>query len=164
MTRTDRYRRRVNALAIIASAAFAGGNVFIGLSMGAYWMSLDPLAFMHGFWGQFTTFLYTIMPLFLLTLAGLVLSARLDWNRPELRRLWLAAIALYAAISLITLGIHMPENLRLHEALYTAEQAASARRYWLIAHIPRVVLSLGIPMLAMRAVFERQTSSTERLS
>ena len=106
---------------------FAGGNLFIGLSMGAYWLSLDPLVFMHGFWAQFTTFLYTIMPLFLLTLVGLVLSARLDWDQPQTQTLWLFAIALYVATSLITLGFHMPENLRLHDALYTAEQAASAR-------------------------------------
>ena len=77
---SDTYRRNVNALAIVASATFAGGNLFIGLSMGSYWMSLDPIVFMQGFWPQFTTFLYTIMPLFLLTLVGLVLSARLDWR------------------------------------------------------------------------------------
>lgn len=162
MTQTDRYRSRVNALAIIASAAFAGGNLFIGLSMGAYWMSLDPLVFMHSFWAQFSTFLYTIMPLFVLTLVGLILSARLDWNQPKLKRLWLFAIALYVATSLITLGFHLPENLRLRDALYTAEQAASARRYWLIAHIPRVIFSIGIPLLALSAVFERHATSPER--
>lgn len=102
---SDVYRRNVNALAIIASAAFAGGNLFIGLSMGYYWMGLDTTVFMQGFWPPFTTFLYTIMPLFLLTLAGLILSAR---------------------------------------------------SYWLLGHIPRVILAFGIPMVALRAVFERK--------
>ncbi len=161
MNRPDLYRRRVNALAIIASAAFAGGNLFIGLSMGAYWMSLDPLVFMRGFWPQFTTFLYTIMPLFLLTLVGLVLSARLDWDQPQLKRLWLVAMGLYVVTSLITLGYHMPENLRLRDALYTPEQAAAARRYWLIGHVPRMLLSIGIPLLALRAVLERNKSHQE---
>ena len=155
MTHADPYRRRVNALAIVASAAFFGGNLFIGLSMGASWLSLEPLVFMNGFWPQFTTFLYTIMPLFLLTLIGLLLSARLDWDQPKLRRLWLIAIALYVVTSLITLGYHMPENLRLRDGLYTSDQAAAALRYWLIGHVPRVVLSLAIPLLALRAVFER---------
>jgi hypothetical protein len=158
MTRTDPYRFRVNALAVVAGAAFAGGNLFIGLSLGAYWMSLDPLVFMHGFWPQFITFLRTIMPLFLLTLVGLLLSARLDWDRPRLKRLWLIAIAFYVATSLITLGFHMPENLRLRDALYTPEQAAAARLHWLVAHVPRVLLSIGIPLIALRAIFERNES------
>ena len=155
MNHTTPYRRRINALAIVASAAFARGNLFIGLSMGAYWLSQDPLDFMQGFWAQFTGFLYTIMPLFLLTLVGLVLSARLDWDQPKLRRLWLIAIGLYVVVSLITLGFHMPENLRLREAIYTSDQAAAARLRWLIGHIPRIVLSFGIPLLAIRAVVER---------
>ena len=155
MTPADTYRRRVNALAIVASAAFFGGNLFIGLSLGAYWLSLDPLVFMHGFWPQFTNFLYTIMPLFLLTLVGLILSARLDWHEPKLKRLWLIAIGLYVGTSLITMGYHMPENLRLRAALYTSEEAAAARLHWLVAHIPRVLLSLGIPLLALRALVER---------
>lgn len=155
MIHSERYRRRVNAIAIVASAAFAGGNLFIGLSMGAYWLSQEPLDFMHGFWAQFTAFLYTIMPLFLLTLIGLVLSARLDWDQSRLRRLWLIAIGLYLVVSLITLGFHMPENLRLREAAYTADQATAARLRWLIGHIPRVVLSFCIPLLAIRAVVQR---------
>lgn len=161
MTPSTPYRRRVNTLAVVASAAFAGGNLFIGLSLGAYWMSLDPLVFMHGFWAQFTTFLLTIMPLFMLTLIGLILSARLDWDQPKLRRLWVIAIGLYVATSLITLGYHMPENLRLHDALYTPEQAGSARLYWLLAHVPRVLMSLGIPVMALRAIFERNDPHQE---
>lgn len=155
MSLPSKYRQSVNALAITASAAFAGGNLFIGLSMGAYWLGQDPLDFMRGFWPQFTAFLYTIMPLFLLTLIGLILSARLDWDRPRLRRLWLIAIALYVVVSLITLGFHMPENLRLRGASYTSDQAAAARLRWLIGHIPRVILSFGIPLLAIRAVVNR---------
>lgn len=156
MTASEIYRRRVNALAIIASAAFAGGNLFIGLSMGAHWLSLDPLVFVYGFWAQFTSFLYTIMPLFLLTLVGLILSVRLHWHEPRLKRLWLIALGLYVAASLITIGYHMPENLRLRAALYTADEAAAARVYWLLGHIPRVLLSVGIPVVALRAVTERQ--------
>jgi hypothetical protein len=159
MNASNSYRRKVNTLAIVASAAFAGGNLFIGISMGAYWLSLDPLVFMHGFWSQFTTFLYTIMPLFLLTLIGLILSARLDWKQPKLKRLWLIAIALYVLTSLITMGFHMPENLRLREALYTSDQAATARLHWLLGHIPRVLMSVAIPLLALRAVTEREAVS-----
>lgn len=162
MSHTTPYRRRINSVAIVASAAFAGGNLFIGISMGAYWLSQEPLDFMHGFWTQFTAFLYTIMPLFLMTLVGLIFSARLDWDQPKLRRLWLIAIGLYVAVSLITLGFHMPENLRLREAIYTSDQAAAARLRWLIGHIPRIILSFGIPLLAIRAVVERTHTTWSR--
>ena len=67
---TTSYRSRVNALAVIASAAFGGANLFIGASMGIYWLSLPPADFVAQFFVQFSNFLFTIMPLFLLMLAG----------------------------------------------------------------------------------------------
>jgi hypothetical protein len=78
---SNSYRTRVNALAVIASGAFGGANLFIGLSMGVYWLSLSPTDFAAQFFPQFSNFLYTIMPLFLLMPVGLILSARLDWGR-----------------------------------------------------------------------------------
>lgn len=151
----DRYRRRVNALAIIASSAFAGTTFFIGLSMGTYWLGLDPLEFVDAFAPQFQSFLLTIMPLFLLTLMGLILSARLDWQDSDIKRSWQIAIGCYAATSLITLAIHMPENLNLLSAEYSEIEAADARRYWLTWHVPRVIIAFGIPLFAVRAVYQR---------
>ncbi|MEO0347133.1 MAG: hypothetical protein AAF229_12845 [Pseudomonadota bacterium] len=157
------YRFRVNAVTVVAAAAFAGGNVFIGLSMGAYWRSLDPLVFMEGFWSQFTTFLFTIMPLFVLTLLGLALSARLDWSEPRLRRLWIAALGCFTVLSLITLTVHLPENLRFRAGAYDAVGAASALRLWLIAHVPRVALAFAIPVLAISAIVGRHELAERRL-
>ena len=152
---SDAYRHRVNGLAVVSSAAFFGCNLFIGLSLGSYWMSLEPLEFAREFWGQFTVFLYTVMPLFLLTLVGLVLSTRLDRPDPSARRTWQLAIGLYVATTVITLAVHVPENLRLRDPSYTAFEADAARRYWLLWHSPRVLLSLGIPILALRAIRAR---------
>ncbi|MEM1363749.1 MAG: anthrone oxygenase family protein [Pseudomonadota bacterium] len=148
----DTYRYRVNALALIASAAFGGANMFIGTSMGVYWLSLDPLDFMNSFGSQFQRFLFTIMPLFLLMLVGIVLSARLDWQRQSVRRSWVVAIGLYVVLSLITVGFHMPENLRLIAAEYTSEQADAARSYWLLGHVPRVILGFLIPWYVFKAI------------
>lgn len=67
---TTSYRSRVNALAVIGSAAFGGANLFIGASMGIYWLSLPPADFVSQFFVQFSNFLFRIMPLFLLMLAG----------------------------------------------------------------------------------------------
>ncbi|MEM7278494.1 MAG: hypothetical protein AAF385_10245 [Pseudomonadota bacterium] len=159
MNGSKRYRKRVNCLAVIASSAFAGANLFIGLSMGFYWLMLDPLAFVSVFWPMFTSFLFTVMPLFLLTLLGLVLSARIDWHDPNLKKLWLYAIALYAVVSLITVLYHIPENLRLREGLYSDAEASAARMYWLVGHIPRMVLAVAIPLLCMASIHQYRDQS-----
>ncbi|WP_342068831.1 hypothetical protein [Yoonia algicola] len=165
------YRTRVNMLAVITSAAFFGANLFIGASMGFYWLSLPPADFASQFFPQFSTFLYTIMPLFLLMPIGLILSARLDWGAPDARRNWVIALWLYLAVSLITVFFHMPLNVRLAGAIgspvadtlsfYTAialtgpvteENSATIRTLWLLGHIPRIFITLALPIYAMRAV------------
>jgi hypothetical protein len=172
---SNSYRTRVNALAVIASGAFGGANLFIGLSMGVYWLSLSPTDFAAQFFPQFSNFLYTIMPLFLLMPVGLILSARLDWGAPESRRNWVIALWLYLAVSLITLFFHMPLNVRLAAAVgspvadtlsfYTGialvgpvgnENAGTIRTLWLLGHIPRVIITLAIPIYALRALTTAQ--------
>ncbi len=168
---SDTYRSRVNALAVIASGAFFGANLFIGLSMGVYWLSLPPAEYVAQFFPQFGNFLYTIMPLFLLMPVGLILSARLDWQYTPARRNWVIAMWLYVAVSLITIFYHMPLNVRLAAAIgspvgdalnfyknialtgpVTEENSATIRRLWLLGHIPRVLITLAIPVYALRAM------------
>ncbi len=165
------YKFRVNGLAIIASAAFAGANLFIGFSMGAYWLRLSPADFIAQFFPQFSNFLYTIMPLFLLMPVGLILSARLDRHNAPARRNWVIALWLYLAVSLITIFYHMPLNLRLAAAIgspvadaldfykstaltgsVTGENSATIRTLWLLGHIPRVLITFAIPVYALRAL------------
>lgn len=167
----DPYRTRVNALAIVTSAAFFGANLFIGSSMGVYWLSLAPADFVAQFFPQFNNFLYTIMPLFLLMLVGLILSARLDWDVAPARRNWVIALWLYLGLSLITILYHMPLNVRLAAAIgaplgdtldfyksialvgpVTEENSATIRTVWLLGHIPRVLITLAIPIYALRAM------------
>ncbi|MCB1449245.1 MAG: hypothetical protein KDJ67_03860 [Nitratireductor sp.] len=168
---TASYRSRVNALAVITSAAFFGANAFIGLSMGVYWLTLPPAVYVAQFFPQFSNFLYTIMPLFLLMLAGLILSARLDWHTTPARRNWVIALWLYLAVSLITIFYHMPLNVRLAAAIgspigdaldfyksialvgpVTEQNSATIRMLWLLGHIPRVLITLAIPVYALRAM------------
>jgi hypothetical protein len=168
---TAPYRSRVNALAVITSAAFFGANAFIGLSMGVYWLRLAPADFVAQFFPQFSNFLFTIMPLFLLMLVGLILSARLDWQSAPARRNWVIALWLYLAVSLITVFYHMPINVRLAAAVgspvgdalafynaislvgpVTEDNAATIRALWLLGHIPRVLITLAIPVYALRAL------------
>ena len=170
----DPLRARANALAVITSTAFFGANLFIGLSMGVYWLSLPPADFVAQFFPQFSNFLYTIMPLFLLMPVGLILSARLDWQNAPARRNWVIALWLYLAVSLITIFYHMPLNVRLAAAVgstlgdaldfykaialvgpVTEDNAATIRGLWLLGHIPRVLITLAIPVYALRAMAAR---------
>ena len=167
----DIYRSRVNTLAVTISSAFFGANLFIGASMGVYWLGLPPADFASQFFPQFSSFLYTIMPLFLLMPVGLILSARLDWQNAPARYNWVIALWLYLAVSLITIFIHMPLNVRLAEAVgspvadtlsfytgialvgpVTDENAGTIRTLWLVGHIPRVLITLALPIYALRAV------------
>lgn len=150
--KNQNYRRNVNIVAIISSGAFAGGNLFIGLSVGIYWLSLPSLEFVASFAPMFQHFLYTIMPLFLMTMMSLVLSAKLDWNIPEVKHYWRIAIGLFVATSLMTVFYHVPENLRLLANNYNEQQAHAALTYWLSGHIPRVFLTLGTAYFVVRAV------------
>lgn len=170
------YRSRVNALAITTSAAFFGANAFIGLSMGAYWLSLAPADFVAQFFPQFSNFLYTIMPLFVAMLVGLILSARLDWQDAPARRNWVIALWLYLFVSLITIFFHMPLNVRLAAAIgspmgdalsfyksialvghVTEDNAAMIRATWLLGHVPRVLLTLAIAIYGLRALAARRS-------
>ncbi len=172
----DLYRGRVNALAVISAAAFFGANLFIGLSMGVYWLRLPPAEFVAQFFPQFSNFLYTIMPLFLLMPVGLVLSARLDRDNVPARRNWVIALWLYLAVSLITILFHMPLNVRLATAIgspvgdalnfyksialtgpVTEENAGTIRTLWLLGHVPRVLITLAIPVYVLRAMAARTT-------
>ncbi|WP_162561686.1 anthrone oxygenase family protein [Yoonia vestfoldensis] len=176
---SDPYRRRANALAVISSAAFFGANLFIGASMGVYWLRLAPSEFVAQFFPQFSNFLFTIMPLFLLMPVGLILSARCDWHVPAARRNWVIALWLYLAVSLITVFYHMPLNVRLAAAIgsplgdaldfykrialsgpVTEANAAAMRALWLLGHIPRVLITLAIPVYVLRAMAARQSDQS----
>lgn len=171
-------RRRLDTLTVVATAAFAGAQLFIGLSMGAYWLSLDPAAFIVSFFGQWLRFLATIMPLLLLALFGLLRSMRQDASNALPHMLWRRALQCLIATCLITLVFHLPLNLRLGAGTYspteavnsgmygllsifgsvTPENASFTRSIWLIGHIPRVLLGFAVPYFAMRAVFARRAA------
>lgn len=81
------------------------------------------------------------------------------------------ALWLYLGLSLITILYHMPLNVRLAAAVgspigdvlafykaialvgpVTEENATTIRAVWLLGHIPRVLITLAIPVYALRAM------------
>jgi hypothetical protein len=151
----DTYRKTVNAIAIVASAAFAGGGLLILVSYGIRWLGTDPLVWRAGFWSEFVNFALTIIPVNVITLVGLVLSARLDWQDRPLRQLWMRAIWLYVANTVFTLGYFIPQNILLIWDSYTAAEASNVRATWLGLHVLRVAIALAVPVVALRAVLKR---------
>jgi hypothetical protein len=171
---TAPYRSRVNALAVITSAAFFGANLFIGLSMGVYWLSLPPADFVAQFFPQFSNFLFTIMPLFVADACGPdpVGPARLA-ECPGTAELGDRAVAL-------------PGGLADHDLLSHAAQRASCggdrvadggctgflqehcpgrsgdggershdRGLWLLGHIPRILVTFATAIFVLRALAAR---------
>ncbi|MGB3407938.1 MAG: hypothetical protein WBA67_10630 [Jannaschia sp.] len=151
----DTYRKTVNIIAIVASAAFAGGGLLILVSYGIRWLGTDPLVWRAGFWDEFLNFALTIIPLNLITLVGLVLSVRLDWQNRPVRRMWMWAVWLYVANTAFTLGYFIPQNILLIWDSYTAEQASTVRATWLGLHVIRVIIALAVPVFALLAALER---------
>ncbi|PWR04500.1 hypothetical protein DKT77_00595 [Meridianimarinicoccus roseus] len=151
----ETYRKTVNLTTVIASAAFAGGGLLILVSYGIRWLGMDSLVWRAGFWDEFLNFALTIIPLNLVTLVGLVLSVRLDWQNRAARRLWMWAVRLYFANALFTLGYFIPQNILLILDSYTASEASTVRATWLGLHVIRVAIALAVPVFALLAVFER---------
>lgn len=161
----DTYRKFANITAIIASAAFAGGGLLILVSYGIRWLGTDAVVWRAGFWDEFLNFALTIIPLNMITLVGLVLSARHDWQDRPIRRTWLIAIWLYLANTVFTLGYFVPQNILLIWDSYTAEQASQVRATWLGLHVLRVVIAAAVPVYACLAVFRRaEARSATRLA
>ncbi|NJO33696.1 MAG: hypothetical protein HC869_11690 [Rhodospirillales bacterium] len=150
----DTYRKAVNATAVVASAAFAGGGLLILVSYGVRWLGTAPLVWRAGFWDEFLNFALTIIPLNLVTLAGLVLSVRLDWQNRPVRRLWLWAVWLYVANTVFTLGFFIPQNILLIWDNYTAAEASNVRATWLGLHVIRVAIALAVPVFALLAILK----------
>jgi hypothetical protein len=155
------YRKTVNAIAIVASAAFAGGGLLILVSYGVRWLGTDPLVWRAGFWDEFLNFALTIIPVNVITLVGLVLSVRLDWQNRPVRRLWMWAAWLYLANTLFTLGYFIPQNVLLIWDNFSAAEASNVRATWLGLHVIRVAIALAVPVFAVLAAikhFERGAS------
>lgn len=153
------YRKTVNITAVVASAAFAGGGLLILISYGVRWLGTDPLVWRAGFWDEFLNFALTIIPLNLITLVGLILSVRLDWQDRQVRRVWMWATLLYVANTVFTLGYFIPQNILLIWDSYTAAEASGVRATWLALHVIRVAIALAVPVFALLAILKNSERS-----
>ncbi|NJL54673.1 MAG: DUF1772 domain-containing protein [Spirulinaceae cyanobacterium RM2_2_10] len=137
-------------IAIIATAAFAGNMINIGLSYASYWQSLDPIAFMQDFKAKFIPYLLpptaaTLLPALIAT----ALSVFFNWKSPATRSLWLIALFGVLLTIVITLIYHLPTNLAFIDMKYSAAEATSKLQIWMLLHWVRVIVAIAAAVFAI---------------
>ena len=137
-------------VAIIATAAFAGNMINIGMSYARYWRSLEPTAFMQNFKAKFIPYLLpptaaTLLPALISTL----LSVVFNWGSPAARSLWLIALVGLLLTIVITLVYHLPTNFGFIEQKYSAAKATSKLQTWVLLHWVRVSVAIAAAVFAI---------------
>lgn len=136
-------------IAIIASAAFVGNMMNIGLSYCFHWQSLDPIQFMETFKVDFPLLLAptaaTLIPAFISTLSLFIIHK----NNDKARRYWgLAFLGLLLTI-LQTAVYHLPMNLEFMELKFSAAEATSKLQGWVFFHWVRIIVAIAASVFAI---------------
>ncbi|KPQ32263.1 MAG: protein of unknown function (DUF1772) [Phormidesmis priestleyi Ana] len=138
-------------VAIIATAAFVGNMINIGMSYARYWQSIEPIAFMQDFKVKFPLLLAPTTVTLLPALIATLLSVVFNWNIPETRSLWLIALVGLLLTIAITLIYHLPNNLAFMGLKYSAAKATSRLQIWVLLHWVRVVMATTAAVFAILA-------------
>lgn len=138
-------------VAIIATAAFAGNMINIGMSYTRYWQSIEPIAFMQDFKVKFPLLLAPTAATLLPALIATLLSVVFNWNNPATRSLWLIALVGLLLTIAITLIYHLPNNLAFMGLKYSAAKATSRLQIWVLLHWVRVVVAIAAAVFAILA-------------
>lgn len=136
-------------IAIIASAAFVGNMVNIGLSYCVHWQSLDPIAFMDTFKVDFPLLLgptaATLMPAFLAMLSLIIIHK----NNKQAKRYWGYAFMALLVTILQTAVYHLPMNLEFMELKFSAAEATSKLQGWVFFHWVRIIVAIAASFFAI---------------
>jgi hypothetical protein len=141
-----------NILAVCGPAGFVGAMLVIGLTLGAYWKSLAPAAFLD--WFSVNAHLIgRIIPLFAIPAAvGLAGSLWLDWSESPRRILWIAALVCGLALGAITAVYHLPTNSALIAKSLPLEDVPATLDRWLWLHAARTALGLAAAVFSVVAM------------
>lgn len=144
-------KKILSYIAIIATSAFAGNMINIGLSYAIHWQSLDPIAFMESFKIDFPLLLgptaATLMPAFIATLLLVFMSK----ENKTARRFWLYAFVALLIVNIQTAAYHLPMNLDFMELNYAAAEASSKLQGWVFFHWIRVAMTIVAAVFGLKA-------------
>jgi hypothetical protein len=142
----------LNILAICGAASFAGAMLVSGLTLGAYWKTLAPEAFLDWFSAN-AHLIGRVIPLFAIpTMIGLLGSLWLDWSNPPARALWLAALLCALGVGLITAVYHLPTNSAFIAKSVALQDVAATLDRWLLLHWARIALGLSAAVVGVVAI------------
>ncbi|MEO0687467.1 MAG: anthrone oxygenase family protein [Cyanobacteria bacterium J06649_11] len=135
--------KKISAItAIIATAAFAGNMINIGLSYAIYWQSIDPLFFMEEFSIHFPLLIIPTAVTLLPALVTTLLAVLLYRKEPVKQKYWLIVFCSLFLTVVITLIYHLPTNIYFLKSAYSASEASSQLETWVILHWVRVLVAI----------------------
>ncbi|MGB6037970.1 MAG: hypothetical protein WBG42_16965 [Cryomorphaceae bacterium] len=138
-------------IAIIATGAFVGNMINIGLSYGIHWQSLDPITFMETFKVDFPLLLgptaATVLPAFIATLWLVFLNK----DNKTARKYWLYAFVALLIVNIQTATYHLPMNLDFMELKYIATEATSNLQGWIFFHWVRIGVAILAGVFGLKA-------------
>ncbi|MEM8708103.1 MAG: DUF1772 domain-containing protein [Actinomycetota bacterium] len=137
-------------IAVLATAAYAGVMIAIGLGLGRYWLDLPPQEFAAWFEANFIFLLPTVAVTSVPALAAAVIAARRTDDAAG-RRDWYIALGLIGVTFAVTLAYHLPANLRIWDLTMTDDELRTELTRWLALHAVRVVGALAAAWYALRA-------------
>lgn len=136
--------------ATLGSAAYGGVMIAIGLGLGAYWLSVEPMAFQAWFTANFVFLLPTVGITLPFALSGTAISLGLAWRTPQ-RTLWAIALGAIIVTLVITLGYHLPANFRVWSGSLPADALRTELVWWLVLYVGRVSGALVSAVVAFIA-------------
>ncbi len=139
-------------IAIIATGAFVGNMINIGLSYAVHWQSLEPIEFMKTFAIDFPLLLgptaATLLPAFISSLVLVFLNKRNTLSR----KLWLYTFLSLLATIIITASYHLPMNLKFMEQAFTADEATAQLSGWILFHWVRIGIAIVAGVFGIMAL------------
>jgi len=84
----------IYAIAIITSGAYLGNLINMGVVHAAFWLTLEPVAFMNDFAGKFDLLLMTLPLTFLPSLLAIIVAIWSTRKTILARNYWLCALVL----------------------------------------------------------------------
>lgn len=144
-------KKNISYVVIVATAAFAGNMINIGLSYGIHWSSLEPVVFMESFAIDFPLLLgptlITLLPAFL----GSIYLFFTSPKGTQTRKYWSYVVIALLIVNIQTAGYHLPLNLKFMDQTIAVADVASNLSTWLFMHWVRVFITLVAAVFALKA-------------
>jgi hypothetical protein len=123
----------------------------IGVTLGGYWRSLSPEAFLDWF-ATNSRFISNAIPLLVLpTLVGLAGSLGMAWNSASFAA-WVASALSIMAVLILTFAFFLPANTAFANKTIELVALTAKLDQWLMLHYVRVALAMLAAVLGCVAI------------